>query len=278
MKSKPEICKWIQSSAIIKRSNIVRYCINNCKNSGRIHVSKRCWIHKRYPYLTPSGELWDVFCEYFWENWPRYNSTTLYFHIPLPLTLESHGPLNRQLNWNSLPERSWNPPGLEHPSQNCGQLWDYPQWQKKPALWTTGVVYARDWINSLTTGKFWWNFRYLIFQKISVIDGWGISCELALRWMSLDLTDDKSTLVQVMAWCHQATSHYLNQCWPRSLLPYGVTRPQWVKDKPGAIIVNSLITVESDLETHHQSSTKPNLVAKISATKFGSFLVVYIML
>ena len=42
-------------------------------------------------------------------------------------------------------------------------------------------------------------------------------------------TDDKSTLVQVMAWCHQATSHYLSQCWPRSLSPYGITRPQWVK-------------------------------------------------
>ena len=41
-------------------------------------------------------------------------------------------------------------------------------------------------------------------------------------------TDDKSTLVQIMAWCHQATSHYLSQCWPRSLLPYGVTRLQWV--------------------------------------------------
>ena len=36
-----------------------------------------------------------------------------------------------------------------------------------------------------------------------MIDGWGISCELALRWMSLHLTDDKSTLVQVMAWCRQ---------------------------------------------------------------------------
>ena len=47
--------------------------------------------------------------------------------------------------------------------------------------------------------------------------------------MSLDLTDDKSTLVQVMAWCRQATCHYLSQCWPRSLSPYGVTRPQWVK-------------------------------------------------
>ena len=47
--------------------------------------------------------------------------------------------------------------------------------------------------------------------------------------MPQDLTDDKSTLVQVMAWCCQATSHYLNQCWPRSPTPYGVTRPQWVK-------------------------------------------------
>ena len=31
-----------------------------------------------------------------------------------------------------------------------------------------------------------------------------------------------------MAWCRQATSHYPSQCWPRSLLPYGVIRPQWV--------------------------------------------------
>ena len=52
-----------------------------------------------------------------------------------------------------------------------------------------------------------------------------ISSKIALRWMPLDLTDDKSTLVQVMAWCCQATSHYLSQCWPRFMSPYGVTRP-----------------------------------------------------
>ena len=50
--------------------------------------------------------------------------------------------------------------------------------------------------------------------------------------MSLDLTDDKSTLVQVMAWCRQATSHYRSQCWrsfcrhmaslgPNELIPKG---------------------------------------------------------
>ena len=83
-------------------------------------------------------------------------------------------------------------------------------------------------INSLAPGKFEWHFRYVIFKQILVIDGWGISCEDALIWMSLDFADDQSTLVQVMAWCHQATSHYLSQCWPRSLSPYGITRPQWV--------------------------------------------------
>ena len=62
-----------------------------------------------------------------------------------------------------------------------------------------------------------------------MIDGWCISGKVTLRWKSLDLSDDKSTLVQVMAWCRQATSHYLSQCWLRSLSPYGITRPQWVK-------------------------------------------------
>ena len=82
--------------------------------------------------------------------------------------------------------------------------------------------------NSLTPEKFEWNFGHVIFKRILVIDGWGISCEIALIWMPLDFTDDKSTLVQVMAWCHQATSYYLSLYWPRSLSPSGTTRPLWV--------------------------------------------------
>ena len=49
--------------------------------------------------------------------------------------------------------------------------------------------------------------------EISRIDILGISCELAHMWMSQNLTnhaDDWSTLVRVMAWCRQATSHYLS--------------------------------------------------------------------
>ena len=56
----------------------------------------------------------------------------------------------------------------------------------------------------------------IIFKLILVTDGCDISSEIALRWTSRDLSD-KSTLVQVMTWCRQATSHYLSQCWARSL-------------------------------------------------------------
>ena len=48
-----------------------------------------------------------------------------------------------------------------------------------------------------------------------------------LRWIPEDFTDDISTLVQVMAWCCQATSHYLSRCWPNFMSPYGITSRQW---------------------------------------------------
>ena len=85
-------------------------------------------------------------------------------------------------------------------------------------------------INSLAPGRFQSNFRLVIFKLTLVNGGWGISYEIALRWVPPDFTDDKSTLIQVMAWCRQARNHYLSQCWPRSMSPNGVTRPQWVKN------------------------------------------------
>ena len=64
-----------------------------------------------------------------------------------------------------------------------------------------------------------------------MIDILSTTGEMVLWWMPLYILD-KSTLVQVMAWCRQATSHYLSQCWPRSMSLYGITRPQWVKSSP----------------------------------------------
>ena len=74
-------------------------------------------------------------------------------------------------------------------------------------IWMRNVIFSLDWLIGIFT----------------------FSHDNVPRWMPQGLTDDKSTLVQVMGWCHQAISHYLSQCWPRSVSPYDVTRPQWVK-------------------------------------------------
>ena len=68
---------------------------------------------------------------------------------------------------------------------------------------------------------------WVTFKLTLVIAGLGILYEITLSGLSLHLTDDKSTLVQIMAWCHLAPSHYLRQCLPWYLSPYGITRPQW---------------------------------------------------
>ena len=53
--------------------------------------------------------------------------------------------------------------------------------------------------------------------------------KIAPRCTRHNTSDIKSTLVHVIAcWC-QATSHYLSQLWPRSMLPYSFIMPQWVK-------------------------------------------------
>ena len=89
-----------------------------------------------------------------------------------------------------------------------------------------------------------------------MIHGWYISCKIAPWRLSLDLTDDKSTLIRVMAWCRQAPSHYLNQCWLKSISPHGVTRPQWVKG-----VIFKLIIQTNSLDTEicsRVNATKPH--------------------
>ena len=83
-----------------------------------------------------------------------------------------------------------------------------------------------------------------------VLDDWSIYCAILLIWMSWGFTDDRSTLIQVMAWCGQATSHYLNQCWPRSKPPYGITRPQWVNPQMDSVcgeISSAILTPSTPL-------------------------------
>ena len=73
--------------------------------------------------------------------------------------------------------------------------------------------------NSLAPGRPGCHFKTAIFNLVLLIGIFTSSNDNALRWMPWDFTNDKSTLVQVMARCRQATSHYLSQCWPSSMSP-----------------------------------------------------------
>ena len=66
----------------------------------------------------------------------------------------------------------------------------------------------------------------LHFDVILVINDWGVE---------LPLDEFHSTLLTICQhWlrCLVAPSHYLSQCWPRSISPHGITRPQWLNRGP----------------------------------------------
>ena len=149
------------------------------------------------------------------SGFPLVRWVPAFVKLPYRFLLKVHVQVNIGSHW-------WWHAGMV-PSANMPQCWE--------SCRTPYSVPRGQWVNSLVPGKSEWSFRWLIFMWMLVITGWGISSEISLRWMSLDFPGDKSTLVQVMAWCRQATSHYLSQCWPRLVSTYVMAKPQWVNVK-----------------------------------------------
>ena len=73
-------------------------------------------------------------------------------------------------------------------------------------------IRSRIWIDSLPLGRSWYKFKNALF--ITVLQIGIFRSYFALRLMRQDLYNGKSTMVQVMAWCCQPTSHYLAQYYP----------------------------------------------------------------
>ena len=119
-----------------------------------------------------------------------------------------------------------------------------------------------NYFNSLSSGRSECDFKSVVFNLASLIGIFRSSYDNAFRWLPLDLTDDMSSLVQVMAWCRQATSRYLSQNWPSSMIPYGVIRPRWVN----YLKINSSIFRPTDGNTdnftliHHKKLLTRNIL------------------
>ena len=75
-------------------------------------------------------------------------------------------------------------------------------------------------LNSLAPGRCGCNFKIIIFKLIPWTDISCAACKIVVRRIPQNSSDDESTLVQVMAWCRQAKSHYLSQWWESSKMAY----------------------------------------------------------
>ena len=129
---------------------------------------------------------------------------------------------------------------------------------------------------SLTAVEFKRNFRWSIFSLIWAIDGWCISNENTLRQLSVNLTDDKSTLVQVMVWCRQATSLFLSRWCENFMSPYCLIRPQLVTlwcvqswEKAHPVQCSNLYLTKTDINetlsiNHLKTKTYPLISAFIA--------------
>ena len=119
-----------------------------------------------------------------------------YFFLRVTLTTSQH-----RFRWWLGTEHIWL---WYHVVSLCHCTSKMPTFTKMQFIWSQ--------INSLTPGRSQCDFENVIFNLALLIGIFKSSYDNVLRWMPQNLTDDRSTLVQVMAWCHQATSHCLNQC------------------------------------------------------------------
>ena len=73
----------------------------------------------------------------------------------------------------------------------------------------------------MSSGVTWYARTCSDLVFISVINGWVISGEIARWWLSLDLTDHKSTQIQVIVLCQQATIYFHSKGLSRYMSSYG---------------------------------------------------------
>ena len=87
------------------------------------------------------------------------------------------------------------------------------------------------------------NFSNVLFKLLLQIDILSTASEMGLRWAPQDLIDNNSTLVEIMVLYCKVTSHFLSQCWPRSIWPNDITRRQWVSHEwwPPTHLIRSLL-------------------------------------
>ena len=105
-------------------------------------------------------------------------------------------------------------------------------------VWHSSVIRSLQPLLAWVIGKKsiapYYDYNFMIYSlwDVAELSFWSCnfqihsmySCAKHYLWncsddFATDHSDEKSTLVQVLTWCRQATSHHLSQCWFRPMSP-----------------------------------------------------------
>ena len=137
---------------------------------------------------------------------------TIYFSLFLGPVLSSLVSNSHDSNWDKKVTRRTT----RGPACTRGSHRDYLNCNWRGALLFSLIcAWITDWVNNREAGHLRRNHAH--YDVIIIWNG---------PFGTTDPIDDISSLGQVMAWSSQTTSHYLNQCGPIYVSPYGITRPQ----------------------------------------------------
>ena len=120
-------------------------------------------------------------------------------------------------------KRAASPP-VDEPCKNDNKKTSLQSQQKRKIHFKMpSAQYQPQYVNMLTSVRCSVHFKSMIF-KLVIIQNHSLDthCEITHWRIPEILPNEMLTLFQVMAWCRQAASHYLSQCWPRSMSPFAV--------------------------------------------------------
>ena len=163
-------------------------CIQNCKNNDQ--------IIKDIMFIFPRNQYWA------WLHSNHTNDWDDNLHLTMIFIIGRFNSLLQSRIWWSLKKCSlvnFEVSGLNR-RQHVGTQ----------EFYVSLCMLMVCCFNSLTPERFGYDYKNVIFSLALQTGIFRSSYENVIRWMPRDLTDDKSTLGQTMAWCRQATSHYLS--------------------------------------------------------------------
>ena len=176
-------------------------------------------------YQLPTGQVMMVI-------WCCHTLTGLLIHGALPHVPDVHDDV---IKWKHFPYYWSFVQGIHRPPVNSPHK---GQW-RGALMFSLICVWINGWVNNHEVGDLRChrahydvivrsrNCTYISLISEDVL--WNkfvsISCEFVLSWMPQkwqNILDDRTTMVQVNGLV--PSDHYLSQCWPRSMPPFGIAR------------------------------------------------------